>query len=144
MQLRLRKQLGIQGDEEWEVIWNRIEAVQKFNDASGRLKQISRSFQWYAFRKRRAGRKVPKAWELFEKKLSGQGAEVAEVLAATKALAEMLAEKAVLHEEITEMLAAYHKAKDKFEEKRRKTQSELREILNARQEAALVLMGILD
>lgn len=122
MSERMRTQLGA-SEEEWQVLGPAVEKVTRL-----RASAAARG----AARQRRG---------------EGQGegeAELTAVQAARRELESALADEATAPETIAARLAALRQAREKESRELEAARGELRELLTARQEARLVLMGILE
>ena len=139
----LRESLNVKTDEEWEVINTRIKGITKLRTAIFGLTGPLRLHQYYA-RAKKEGREIPKFYEEYEKSLLAESPELADAMAAAKALVQALIDEKATNAEIKEKLAAYHKARSEFEARLKKAQDELRQLLDARQEAVLIAYGVLD
>jgi len=121
---RMRESFGATEDE-WKVLGPRIEKVQ----------QLMRQSRGSRFGRRPGeGRRAEDAPER----------EQSEVEKKAEALRSLLDDEASGAEAITAALDALRKAREKAQEDLAAARKELREVVTARQEARLVLMGILD
>lgn len=111
------------GDEEWQVLKPRIEKVLT-------LSRQTRSMAGFA----RRGRPQ-------EGEATGQQTQVEK---AQQELRTVLENKEAKPEEIKQKLTALREAMEKAKQELAKAQQELREILSVRQEAQMVLMGLLN
>jgi hypothetical protein len=123
---RMRESLGATEDE-WKVLGPRIEKVQQ-------LMRQSRGVGFVRGRRPGEGRRAEGAPER----------EQSEVEKKAEALRSLLDDEASGAEAITAALDALRKAREKAQEDLAAARKELREVVTARQEARLVLMGILD
>ena len=121
---RMKETLGAT-DEEWTVLAPRVEKVQSLSTQLGSG----------AFGGRR--RRPQSEGDQPERELS-------DVEKATNALRETLDNQDATAEDIAKKLADLREAREKVKQELAAAQDELREILTARQEAQLVLMGLLD
>jgi hypothetical protein len=131
---RMKETLGAT-DEEWNVIGPRLEKVQDLS------------------RQVRGGMGM---WGMFGGGRMGRGGEGAPALAAAPqgpqsdvekaatALQTVLGNQASTTDQIKEGLTAYREAREKGRDELAKAQDQLREVLNLRQEAQLVMWGFLD
>jgi Spy/CpxP family protein refolding chaperone len=125
---RIKENLGAT-DEEWQAIQPRVEAVQAL------LRQARPGMGGRMFG--RGGQPpAPPA---------GPGApELSETEKATQALQAVLDNTQSKPEDIKQALTAYREARDKAKQELAKAQEELRKIVTPRQEARLVLLGLLE
>ena len=129
---RMKETLGAT-DEEWTALAPRIEKVQ------GLSTQLGSSGRG-AFGGRRTGGRAE------GQRTEGDQPErqLSEVEKAATALRETLDNQDATAQEIAKKLADLREAREKVKQELAAAQDELREILTARQEAQLVLMGLLD
>lgn len=113
-------------DEEWKVLQPRIEKVLT-------LSRETRSMGGFGQRFRRPGGEA-----------TGQQAQQTQVEKAQQELRTVLENKEAKPEEIKQKLTALREAVEKAKQELAKAQQELREILSVRQEAQMVLMGLLN
>ncbi len=113
-------------DEEWKVLKPRVEKVLT-------LSRETRGMAGFA----RRGR--PQAGEA-----AGQQTQQTQVEKAQEDLRTVLENKEAKPEEIKQKLTALREAREKAKQEMAKAQQELREILSVRQEAQMVLMGLLN
>jgi len=127
---RMKESLGVT-DEEWKVLQPRIEKVQQLQRQSrgGRGMVGAR-----AGRRGRPGADAPQPAET----------EKSEVQKKTEALTSLLDDKASGAPAIKAALEALRKAKEQAQQELVAAQKELRGVVTVRQEARLVLTGILN
>ncbi len=121
-------------DEEWTVLKPRIEKVQTLSqqaNVGGGMRML------FARRARRAG--TPEGGEAAE-----PAPELSAVEKAIQDLQTVLANEQATPEEIAAKLTALREAREKANQELAKAQEGLRGLLAVRQEAQLVLMGLLD
>ncbi len=123
---RFKEQLEV-SDAEWEVIRPRLEKV----TALARETTISRFGQTERRRGRRGGDEA-------------EAQEQSALAEAAEELREVLEADASTPEEIQAKLTALREAREQARQDLAQAQAELRELLTQRQEAQLVLLGILD
>lgn len=121
MMNRIKEQLGA-SDQEWQVLEPRIEKVQTLRREAegGRM-----------FMRRRGGNEDEQQPQ-------------SDLAKATQALQQTLENENATAEQIKAKLTALREAREKAKQQYEKASAELRELLTQRQEAQLVLMGILD
>lgn len=120
---RMKERLGVK-DEEWKVLQPRIEKVQQ-------LQRQARGGMGGRFRRRRPD--------------PGDAArEQSEVEKKTEALTSLLDDEASGAPAIKAALGALRKARQKVQQELAAARKELRGVVTVRQEARMVLMGILD
>lgn len=127
MEERMKEMLGV-NDEEWKVLQPRIEKVQTLSrEARGGM-----GFRMFGRGRRgRGGEQGPQREQSeIEKKMSD--------------LQKVLENKDATPEQIKTNLTAYRTAREKVQKDLEKAQKDLREIVTVRQEAQLVLMGVLE
>jgi hypothetical protein len=128
---RIQEQLGAT-DEEWKVIEPRVQIVRELERSSvARRAGING-------RARRGGAVADRV------QASPSEATTSPVQQATRELEDSLGSKETKPEEIKSKLAALREARSKALADLSKARDNLREILTARQEAALVMLGILN
>ncbi|MGQ9591515.1 MAG: hypothetical protein ACUVYA_14625 [Planctomycetota bacterium] len=127
MSERMRETLGA-SEEEWKVLEPKIDAVQT------------------AAREVRGGGFGPGGGPGGRMRGGerGQATPESPVAKATQELRTALEDTSATAEAIAQKLAALRKARDAARENLARAQADLRELLTKRQEAQLVLMGILD
>jgi len=125
MQQRMKEQLGAT-DEQWETLGPQIEKVQTLTT------QIKGGGMIALMRRRALTAQA------------GEGEEQTELEKATQELQAALADEATEPAQIKKLLAALRDAREKGKEELAKEQDALRKLVNVRQEAQLVLMGLLD
>ena len=133
-QEQMREQLGAT-EEEWQVLQPRIEKVQ----------QLQRGTRggfggWGGQFGGRGGRRPEEA----RRPEGAPEHEQSEVEKKTEALRNLLADKASDAEAIRAALDALRKAREQAQQELVAARKELRDVVTVRQEASLVLMGILD
>jgi flagellar motor protein MotB len=128
MQTRTKERLGVT-DEEWKVLQPKIQKVQTLRRQSGG----GGGFRGMAGRRGgRGGEARPAARQLSDVQKKAQ--ELRTLLAKEDAKAGQIKEK----------LAALRKAREKAKKDLAAARKELREVVTVRQEAQLVLMGLLE
>ncbi len=130
MEQRMKEQLGAT-DAEWKTLGPRVMKVDQLN------RQISGTGRGGMFGGGRRG--APG-----EQPGAGQGAEMTAVEKATQQLRTTLDNTAATADQIKKDLAALRAAKEKAKQELVVAQQDLRKTVNVRQEAQLVLMGLLD
>jgi hypothetical protein len=122
---RLKTELGAK-DDEWQVLSPKVEKVMtlSFQSRFGRMRNRGGSSD-------RGGNNTP------------PGGDTAVSKAQTD-LQSALDDKSISADEIAKRLTALRQAKDGAKQELAKAQAELKELLNQRQEAVLVLNGMLD
>jgi hypothetical protein len=130
IQERFREMLGAD-DEEWTVIGPRLERVQtlQWQQRAGGM--------GFMFGRGGRGRFGPPGEDEAERELSP-------VQAAAEQLNETLENEDATADQIKERLTAYRQAREEARQELAEAQEELREVLTVRQEAQLVLVGLLD
>jgi len=132
-QERMREQLGI-NEEEWKVLMPRIEKVQQ-------LQQQGRGMRFA----RPSGRRGRRADRRPERRPEGEAErQLPDVEKKAEALQNLLKDKASGAEAIKAALGALRKAREKAEKDLATARKELRDVVTVRQEAQLVLLGILN
>ncbi len=126
----MKEQLGAT-DAEWKTLGPRVMKVDQLN------RQISGTGRGGMFG---GGRRGPQG----EQPGAGQGAEMTAVEKATQQLRTTLDNTAATPDQIKKDLAALRAAKEKAKQELVVAQQDLRKTVNVRQEAQLVLMGLLD
>jgi len=140
---RLRKELKIKTDEEWEIIKEKIEKVRKFRNVLRMSKSSTRGYIGRA-RMQKGGREIPKFWADREKNFLAENPDAAPVFEAAKALGQILAEDNALDDEIEQKMKQYRDALAAFQQNLLKAQADLKQIIDVRQQALLLGQGILD
>ena len=126
---RMKKNLGA-SDEEWTIIEPRLTKVMRLSRETGLGSGIAMMMQ----RRGGPGQQRP-----------GQAdREQGKVSKATQQLRTTLENKEAKPEEIKAKLTAVRKAKEQARQELSKAQQQLREVLSLKQEAQLVLMGMLE
>jgi multidrug resistance efflux pump len=121
-------------DEEWAVLGPRVEKVQT-------LSRQTRPGGGMGMFGNRAGREGPR------RDMRGGAASTRELSEVDKALQELqasLENQEAKPEDIKKKLTTLREAREKAKQQLDKAQQELRELLSLRQEAQLVLIGLLD
>lgn len=129
MEQRMKEQLGAT-DEEWKTLGPRVMKIDQLN------RQVSGTGRGGMF----GGRRGPQG----DQPGAGQGTEVTAVEKASQQLRTTLDNTAATPDQIKKDLAALRAAKEKTKQDLVASQQELRKTINPRQEAQLVLMGLLD
>ncbi len=136
MQERMREQLGV-SEEEWKVLYPRIEKVQQ-------LQRQTRGGFWSTAgggaRQGRRGRRGGQA----QRPENAPQRERSEIEKKTEALRNLLEDKSSGAEPLKAALDALRKARTKAQQELQAARKELRNVVTVRQEAQLVLLGILD
>ena len=127
-QERMKEALGV-SDEEWKALQPKIEKVQTLNRQL-RFGMMGRMFG----RMRRGGEQPPGPPEEPQSDVEIKAAD----------LQKVLQEENPKPEDIKTALTAYREARAKATEELTKAQKELQEVLTVKQEAQLVLMGMLE
>ena len=127
MSERMREALGAT-EEEWQVLGPRVEKVQNLSRqvTGGGMRMFGR----------RGGRRGPGGPE-------GEQPQT-ELQKAQSALQEALADDSTPNADITARLTKFREEREKIKQELDVAKTELREIITLRQEAQLVLMGLLD
>ena len=126
MEQRTREQLGAT-EAEWKTLGPRVMKVEQLN------RQLSGSSRGMAFGGGRRGGEE-----------GGQQGEMTALDKASQALRTTLRNEAASPDEIKKQLAALRTAREATKKELATAQAELRKSVNVRQEAQLVLMGLLD
>ncbi len=129
----VKEALGVK-DDEWQVIQPRIEKVQTLS----RQVRTGGMMGMVGMFGRQGGRRRERPEEARPR------GEQSEVQKAFEALRTVLENKDAKPEDIKSKLTALREAQEKAKQQLAKAQQELRELLTVRQEAQLVLMGLLD
>lgn len=132
MEQRMKEQLGAT-DQEWKVLGPRVMKVSELN------RQIS-GFGGGMFGGRRGGPQGSRPGD----RPGAPERELTAVEKATEQLQTSLENTSTPPEEIKKQLTALRAAKEKTKQELAAAQQELRKVLTVRQEAQLVLMGMLD
>lgn len=129
----IRDRLDIENDEEWEVIGPKLEAVftaQAESRGGGGMGAMMR---------------MGRGGDQGGRDQGGRDqADMNEVQKAAQGLQESLQDEATDAAAIKESLDAYRQARNAARQDLAKKQAELKELLNQRQEAQLVMMGMLE
>ena len=129
---RMKETMGVENAEEWKVMYAKIEKVQSLQrdaQAGG-----MRGMMMGRGGRRGGGRGMPEVPE----------AEQTDVQKKSQALRTLLANEQAKPAEIKSALAEFRKAREKSRQELAAARKSLREIVTLRQEAQLVLMGLLD
>lgn len=129
MEQRMKEQLGAT-DEEWKTLGPRVMKIEQLN------RQMSGMGRGGMF----GGRRGPQG----DQPGAGQGAGMSALDKASQQLRTTLDNKASTPDQIKNDLAALRAAKEKAKQELVAAQQELKKTVNPRQEAQLVLMGVLD
>lgn len=124
---RMRESLGA-SEEEWKVLQPRIEKVQT----------LSRQLRSGAIRGRRTGRRPRRPAD------AAADRKQTDIEKKVQALQKILQDKNSKAEQIKPALKAFREAREKVGKDLAKARKNLREVVTVRQEAQLVLMGLLD
>jgi len=135
MTARMKKQLGAT-DDEWKAIGEKVMKVSVLS------REFSRAGRGRSPARTRGKGSRPDRGDRAEK---GKGArEQTALQKSVTQLRKVLANKEAKPDEITKSLAEYRKVHAKAKEELAKAQEELRKGVSVRQEAQLVLMGLLE
>lgn len=129
MEQRMKEQLGAT-DAEWKTLGPRVMKVDQLN------RQMSGMGRGGMF----GGRRGPQG----DQPGAGQGAEVSAMEKASQQLRTTLNNTSATPDQIKKDLTALRAAKEKAKQELVAAQQELKKTVNPRQEAQLVLMGLLD
>ncbi|KPK65569.1 MAG: hypothetical protein AMK73_02595 [Planctomycetes bacterium SM23_32] len=129
MMERMKETLGAD-DEEWAIIAPRLEKVQTL------ARQAGGGGVGFLFGGRRGGGRRGPAPE--------QQGEQSAVEKAADSLRAVLNDETATAAQVKESLSAYREAREKARQELAKAQENLREVLSVKQEAQLVLMGLLE
>jgi len=146
MNQRMKEQLGITGDDEWKVIQPRLQKVQDLS------RQVSPGGRMGTFGGRgmvggpggRGQAQGPGQGPGPDARGTAPDRELSAVEKAAQELQDLLATEAPKAEDIKTKLTAYRTAREKTKSDLAKAQDELKQIVTVKQEAALVLMGMLN
>lgn len=130
MEQRMKEQLGAT-DAEWKTLGPRVMKVDQLN------RQVSGSGRGGMMF---GGRRGPQG----DQPGAGQGAEVSAMEKASQQLRTTLNNTSATPDQIKKDLTALRAAKEKAKQELVAAQQELKKTVNPRQEAQLVLMGLLD
>lgn len=133
MQERMREQLGA-SQEEWKVLQPRIEKVQQLQ------RQVRGGFRAFGRRMGRRGRRPGEG----QRPEGAAEREQTEVEKKTEALRNLLEDEASGAGAIKAALGALRKARQKAQQELVAARKQLRGVVTVRQEAQLVLMGMLE
>jgi hypothetical protein len=133
---RMRESLGV-SEEEWEIIGPRVEKVQLLSQAAAGRGGFGR------FMGGRGGRGGDRS-EGVTRQMPEQPPTVANVQKALEELRTLLDDETTKAADIKTKLTALREAREKAKQELDKAQKSLREVVTLRQEAQLVLMGLLD
>jgi hypothetical protein len=132
---RLKEQLGAT-DEEWEVLGPRVERVQTLQRQAAQGALGGMAAGMLRGGGRGDGGRDPR--------FARPGEEAGEVAQRTQALRQLLDNESATSEQIREGLSNLRAAREKTQSELKAAQAELRELVTQRQEAMLVMMGLLD
>jgi len=140
MEQRMREQLGAT-EQEWKVLGPRVMKVSELNrQVSG----FGRGFGGPGFGGRRGGPMGGPQGGPQGDRPGAQQRELTEVEKASEQLQTTLEDTAATPDKIKAQLTALRAAKEKTKQELAVAQQELRKVVTVRQEAQLVLMGMLD
>jgi hypothetical protein len=137
MEQRMKEQLGV-SDEEWKVIGPRLTKVMELNRQAGGGMGMGRLFM----RRGPQGQRGPGGDRPRPGRPEGQ--ELTPVQKAMDELDATLENESAAAEEIKAKLTALRGAREKARQQLATAQQELRQLLTLRQEAQLVMMGLLN
>jgi len=137
MEQRMREQLGAT-EEEWKVLGPRVMKVSELN------RQLSGFGRRGMFGMFGGGRRGGPQGDQPGRRQGAPERELTEVEKATEQLRTTLENTSAKPEDIKNQLTTLRKAKEKHKQQLAAAQQELRKIVTVRQEAQLVLMGLLD
>ena len=137
MEQRMREQLGAT-EEEWKVLGPRVMKVSELN------RQLSGFGRRGMFGMLGGGRRGGPEGDQPGRRQGTPDRELTEVEKATEQLRTTLENTSAKPEDIKNQLTTLRKAKEKHKQQLAAAQQELRKIVTVRQEAQLVLMGMLD
>jgi len=143
MSQRLQQQLGA-SDDEWKVMGPRVTKVMDLNRQSSGMGGMARMFM-----RGRPGQRVGQGpgqgdQQRPQRPQRPQGREPSAVEKAADQLQTTLENQSAAPEEIKKQLTALRGEREKAKQELAKAQQELRQICTLRQEAQLVLMGMLN
>jgi len=137
---RMKEQLGAK-DEEWKVIEPRL---QKVMDLSRQVDRRGRGMFFGRGGRRGPGRDADTESRPGRRPEGAPGRETSAVEKAADELQKVLDSESAKAEEIKAKLTALREAREKAKQDLAKAQQDLKQILTVKQEATLVLGGILD
>jgi len=137
---RLKEQLGAK-DEEWKLIEPRL---QKVVDLSRQVDRPGRGMFFRRGGRRRFGLEADTDSRSGRGPAGAPGREASAVEKAADELQKVLDSESAKVEEIKAKLTALREAREKAKQDLAKAQQDLKQILTVKQEATLVLWGILD
>ena len=138
MSQRLRQQLGA-SETEWQVMGPRVMKVMELNRQSSGMGGMGRMFM-----RGRPGQRGGQDQGDRQRPQRPQGREQSAVEKAADQLQNTLENESASPEEIKKQLTALRAEREKSKQELAKAQLELRQICTLRQEAELVLMGMLN
>jgi hypothetical protein len=151
MDQRMKEQLGITGDDEWKVIQPRLQKVQDLSrqvSPGGRMGMFGGRGGFGGGMGGGPGGQGPGQGPGQDRGPDARGTaparELSAVEKAAQDLQDLLAGESPKAEDIKAKLTAYRTAREKAKSDLAKAQDELKQIVTVRQEAALVLMGMLN
>ena len=146
MDQRMKEQLGITGDDEWKVIQPRLQKVQDLSrqvNAGGMMGMFGRRGGFGG-----PGGQGPGQGPGQNRGPNARGTapdrELSAVEKSAQELQDLLATESPKAEDIKAKLTAYRTVREKAKSDLAKAQDELKKIVTVKQEAALVLMGMLN
>ena len=146
MDQRLKEQLGITGDDEWKVIQPRLQKVQDLSrqvNAGGMMGMFGRRGGFGGPGGRGPGQ-GPGQGPGPDARGTAPDRELSAVEKSAQELQDLLATESPKAEDIKAKLTAYRTVREKAKSDLAKAQDELKQIVTVKQEAALVLMGLLN
>ena len=145
MMQRVRERLEI-SEEKWQAIQPKITRVMDLSRQTGGASGMGRMGMPFGGRGARGGQTPGQAdrGDRTQAQARPRTREQTEVGKITDELRKLLENKAAKPEEIKAKLAVLRKAQEKAKQELAKAQQELRAELTVRQEAQLVLMGLLN
>lgn len=145
MDQRMKQQLGITTDEEWNNLKPQLQKVQDLNrqvSVTGTMGILGRRGFGAAAGRGPGGARGPAGTQA-ERTGTAQR-ELNAVEKAAGQLQDILAGESPDTDDINAKLTAYRTARDKVKQDLAKAQEELKKIVTLKQEASLVLMGLLN
>jgi chromosome segregation ATPase len=130
---RMKEQLGVT-DQEWKVMQPKLQKVMDLT------RQISGSGRMGMF----FGRQRPRQFARERSSTDASESERTAVEKATEELQELLDSESTTPDQIKAKLTTLREAKEKAKQELAQAQQELKKILTLKQEARLVLMGLLN
>jgi len=137
IQATLRERLGA-SEEEWKVLWPRIEKVQQLQ---GQARGGGARMAAFAGLRDRRGRQGTREAQPAEAQPERQRSEIEKK---AEALQKLLDSGSADAATLQAALAEYRQARDKARKELAEAQKQLQELCTVRQEATLVLMGLLE